>query len=122
MQMHSQFCQAASAIRRGSRHIQQDKPCQDAAFLLRKTDRYSGHPVSAMVLCDGAGSAAFSREGAQAASRATAELLTEHFSLMTDLGGQISAERAGWGPLAGGTETDLPAISAGKHVGRCRIG
>ena len=86
MQMHSQFCQAASAIRRGSRHIQQDKPCQDAAFLLRKTDRYSGHPVSAMVLCDGAGSAAFSREGAQAASRATAELLTEHFSLMTDLG------------------------------------
>lgn len=92
MQMHSRFCQAASAVRCGSRHIQQDKPCQDAVFLLRQTDRHSGHPVSAMVLCDGAGSAAFSREGAQAASRAAAELLTEHFSQIADLGRNEAGE------------------------------
>lgn len=86
MQMHSRHCQAAAAARCGNRHARQGKPCQDVVFLLRQTDRDSGHPVSAAVLCDGAGSAAFSREGAQAASRAAAAMLTEQFSRIADPG------------------------------------
>lgn len=86
MQIHSCFCQAAAAVQCGSRHEAQGIPCQDAVCLLQQTDQSTGHLISAAVLCDGAGSASFSREGAQAVSRAAAEILTCNFSFLENSG------------------------------------
>ena len=86
MQIHSCFCQAAAAVQCGSRHETQGIPCQDAVCLLQQMDQSTGHRISAAVLCDGAGSASFSREGAQAASRAAAEILTRSFSFLENSG------------------------------------
>lgn len=92
MQMRSTFCQAAAAARRGTSHVLRGIPCQDAVCLQHGTDVVTGEPVSAAVLCDGAGSAALSHQGAAAVSLAVAQLLIRQFSVLGE--SSLSAARA----------------------------
>lgn len=65
---------AAAAVR-GSAHGYEGKPCQDAVAVARNVH---GHVCA--VVCDGAGSAALSRHGADAVSRHMSSFLLDHAS------------------------------------------
>ena len=78
--MQSQSFYAAAAVRRGTRHTDLGLPCQDAVCLRQGRDKATGHTISAAVLCDGAGSVPYAREGAQAVSEAVAGMLVQGYS------------------------------------------
>ena len=91
MRIQSQDFHAAASVRRGTRHIDSGLPCQDAVCLRRGQDRATGHRILAAVLCDGAGSALYAREGAQAVCEAAAGLLAEEYSRLENA--SLSAAR-----------------------------
>lgn len=86
MKTRSPKFQAAAALRPGSSHLERHLPCQDAVWLQQGEDPTTGHAIHAAVLCDGAGSARFSKDGAQAVSRKVGALLVQRFSYMERCG------------------------------------
>lgn len=73
---------AASAV--GTSHTAAGTSCQDSCLAQIETDS-SGHPILAIFVADGAGSAAYGGSGAELAIEAAAEFVAQHHNQSEDL-------------------------------------
>ena len=76
---------------RGTSHVAQDKPCQDAVYCKVHIDS-GDHPVLVAIVSDGAGSAARSDDGSREVCRMLVSEIEQHFRTDDSTLGQIDTD------------------------------
>ncbi len=75
--MDNVFFHCTGTVAAGTSHIAKGKQCEDAIYRAG-----SSNGVQAIALCDGAGSAAYARQGAELTAQTAAELAAKDFSAL----------------------------------------